>query len=41
MPDVPVTLVSGKQTVARAVSNEFGEFVISYEPGARLSLYVG
>src|SRR5436309_14777769 len=41
MPDVRVTLVSGKRTVARAISNEFGEFVIAYEPGARLSLYVG
>jgi hypothetical protein len=41
MPDVPVTLVSGKETVARAVSNEFGEFVIAYEPRARLTLHVG
>ena len=40
MPDVPVTLVAGKETVARAVSNEFGEFVMAYEPRAPLSLYV-
>ena len=40
MPDVPVTLVAGKETVARAVSNEFGEFVMAYEPRAPLRLYV-
>jgi len=40
MPDVTVTMAAGKETVARAVSNEFGEFVITYEPRARLTLHV-
>jgi len=38
MPDVAVILVSGKEVVARAVSNEFGEFLFAYEPKARMKM---
>ncbi len=40
MIHVPVFLISGKQIVARAVTNQLGEFHIEYEPKARLRLYV-
>lgn len=40
MADLPVFLVSGKKIVARAYSNEFGEFQAQYEPRRRLRLYV-
>ena len=40
MPDVAVILVSGKEIVARAVSNEFGEFLVAYEPKAHMKLYL-
>ena len=38
--NVPVVLASGTGILARAVSNELGEFQMSYEPGRRLRLYV-
>jgi len=38
--NVPVVLAAGTDILARAVSNEFGEFQMSYEPGQRLRLYV-
>ena len=38
--NVPVVLAAGKDVLARAVSNELGEFQMSYEPGRRLRLYV-
>lgn len=37
--DVPVYLLSGKSVVARAVSNEFGEFQMAYVPRTHLQLY--
>jgi hypothetical protein len=37
---VPVMLMSGRKIVAEAVSNEFGEFQLSYEPKPRLKLHV-
>ncbi len=37
---VPVVLAAGKSILARAVSNEFGEFQMRYEPSPRLRLYV-
>ncbi len=40
MIHVPVFLVSGKQIVARAVTNQLGEFHLEYEPKARLRLCV-
>ncbi len=40
MVHVPVFLVSGKQIVARAATNQLGEFQIEYEPKARLRLCV-
>jgi hypothetical protein len=40
MADLPVFLVSGKKIVARAFSNEFGEFQAQYQPRRRLRLYV-
>lgn len=38
--NVPVVLAAGTDILARAVSNEFGEFQMSYEPGQQLRLYV-
>ena len=38
MPDVAVILVSGKEVVARAVSNEFGEFLFAYEPKGHMKM---
>jgi hypothetical protein len=38
--NVPVVLAAGTGILARAVSNEFGEFQMSYEPSRRLRLYV-
>ncbi len=37
--DVPVYLLAGKSVVARAVSNEFGEFQMEYDPRKHLRLY--
>lgn len=37
---IPVTLMSGRKVVAEVVSNEFGEFQLSYEPDPRLKLHV-
>jgi len=37
---VPVMLLSGRKVVAESVSNEFGEFQLSYEPNPRLKLHV-
>lgn len=37
---VPIMLLAGRKVVAQAVSNEFGEFQLSYEPIPRLKLYV-
>lgn len=37
---VPVMLMAGRKIVAEAVSNEFGEFQLSYEPNPRLKLHV-
>ena len=37
---VPVFLLCGKVVVAHAVSNQFGEFHMAYEPKRRLRLYV-
>ena len=37
---VPVMLLSGRKVVAEAVSNEFGEFQLSYEQDSRLKLHV-
>jgi len=37
---VPIMLLSGRKVVAEAVSNEFGEFQLSYEPNPRLKLHV-
>lgn len=36
---VPVWLSSGKSVVARAVSNQFGEFEMGYDPRKHLRLY--
>ena len=40
LPDVSVVLSSRKKIVARAASNQFGEFLMSYAPEAHLRLYV-
>ena len=40
MPDVAVILMSGKEIVARAVSNEFGEFLVAYQPKPHMKLYL-
>jgi hypothetical protein len=37
---IPIMLMSGRKVVAEAVSNEFGEFQLSYEPSSRLKLHV-
>ena len=38
--NVPVMMAAGTDILARAVSNEFGEFQMSYEPGPQLRLFV-
>lgn len=38
--NVPVVLSAGTGIVARALTNEFGEFQMRYEPSPRLRLYV-
>jgi len=38
--NVPVLLVSGKQILARVVSNSLGEFQMEYMPSKHLRLYV-
>lgn len=38
--NVPIVLTSEKEVVARAVSNEFGEFQLGYEPAKHLRLHV-
>ncbi len=40
MASVPVLLVAGKEILARAVSNQFGEFQMEYEPRRNMRLYV-
>ena len=40
LDDVPVFLMSGKEVIARALSNRFGEFQMEYEPTRRIWLYV-
>jgi hypothetical protein len=37
---IPVLLMSGREILAEAVSNEFGEFQLDYQPKQRLKLYV-
>jgi hypothetical protein len=37
---IPVMLMSGRKVVAEVVSNEFGEFQLSYEPDPHLKLHV-
>lgn len=37
--NVPVCLLSGKTVVARAVSNQFGEFQMEYDPRKHLRFY--
>ena len=37
---VPVMLFSGRKVLAQSVSNEFGEFQLSYAPSPRLKLHV-
>jgi len=41
MAGLPVTLCSGKAVLARAVSNEFGEFQMQYLPARDLRLDIG
>ena len=38
--NVPIVLTSDRDVVARAVSNEFGEFQLGYEPAKHLRLHV-
>jgi hypothetical protein len=38
--DVPVALMSGRELLARAKTNEFGEFQLHYEPKGRLRLHL-
>lgn len=38
--ELPILLVSGRQVVARGVSNERGEFHLEYDPRARLRLRI-
>lgn len=40
LQDVPVLLMSGRELIASAVSNEFGEFQMSYNPRTHLRLHV-
>jgi hypothetical protein len=37
---VPIVLMSGREILAEAVSNEFGEFQLDYEPKRQLKLHV-
>ena len=37
---IPIMLMSGREIVAEAVSNQFGEFQLDYEPKRRLKLHV-
>ncbi len=37
---VPVLLASGKEIIARTISNEFGEFHLDYLPRTHLRLYI-
>lgn len=37
---IPVVLMSGREVLAQAVSNQFGEFQLEYEPKQRLKLRV-
>ncbi len=37
--NVPVILTSGKEILARAITNRFGEFQMEYEPKNRMRLY--
>jgi hypothetical protein len=37
---IPVVLMSENHVLAHAVSNEFGEFVLKYEPGRKLRLHL-
>lgn len=37
---IPIVLMSGREILAKAVSNQFGEFQLDYEPKQRLKLYV-
>jgi hypothetical protein len=38
--NIPVRLMSGRQVLAEAVSNQFGEFQLSYEPKRQLKLQI-
>jgi hypothetical protein len=38
--DIPVSLMSGRELLARAKTNEFGEFQLHYEPKGRLRLHL-
>jgi hypothetical protein len=40
LDQVPVRLMSGRQLVAEAVSNQFGEFQLNYEPKRQLKLHI-
>jgi hypothetical protein len=40
LAEVPVLLMSGKVVVARALSNQLGEFQMEYEPARHLRLFV-
>ena len=40
LQEAPVMLMSGREVVARAVSNRFGEFQIEYQPRKSLRLHV-
>jgi hypothetical protein len=37
---IPIVLMSGREILAQAVSNEFGEFQLDYEPKRQLKLHV-
>ncbi len=37
---VPVLLASGREVVAKTISNQFGEFQFTYQPKSHLRLYV-
>jgi len=38
--NIPVKLMAGRQVLAEAVSNQFGEFQLSYEPKRQLKLQI-
>ncbi len=40
LANLPVFLVSGNEILAKAVSNDFGEFLVDYEPRRHMRLYV-